>query len=65
MAENGSNGNGASRFLPEEVWQELRSLLGPGSHFFGEYRIVIHDSQLVRTERISHIRTSRRPDSDA
>lgn len=68
MAETGetkpaSNNGGGSisfddrRFLPEEVWTELRSLLDPRNRFHGEYKLVIHDGRLVHTERLSRVRT--------
>ena len=44
-------------FLPESVWRELRGLLDPAGHFFGEFKLVIHDGHLAFTEKISKFRT--------
>jgi hypothetical protein len=54
---SGAPGFDERRFLPEEVWAELRALFDPQRHFYGEFKLVIHDGRLVHTERLSRIRT--------
>lgn len=58
--------NGAARALtpsgmtpvPEAVWRELRPMLDPSSHFYGELTIVVQDSRIVRVERVARVRTT-------
>jgi hypothetical protein len=56
MAED-SNGSAPNHFLPEEIEAELRRVLDPNAHFYGEYKLVIHDGHVSHTEKTVKIRT--------
>ena len=44
MADSNDNGNPRGT-LPKEVWQDLKALLGPDSHFHGTYTLIFSERQ--------------------
>jgi hypothetical protein len=55
MADSNDNGNPRGT-LPKEVWQDLKALLAPDSHFHGTYTLIFSDGKITHTERTTKIR---------